>query len=319
MVKMEEQIDITNLELLPGVGKGTADKLREGGILTIMGIATSTPGQLKDSAGCTEAAARKLINAARDLCKLGFELGIDVKKKQDETKYIPTYCESIDKLLGGGLQLGTTMEAFGQFSSGKTNLSHLLAVSAIKNFPEGCVIWIDTENTFSAKRIEQFCKGLEVDPKDVLNRIKIGKAVSSDHQILLTETVEKEIAENKNDVKLVIIDSLMNHFRAEYLGRGTLANRQQTINGYLHKIATLVANYGLAVYMTNQISADPGAMFGDPNKAVGGNIVGHFATTRVYIRKAAKGNRKMVLIDSPDLPEGEALFSIHETELKSEE
>ncbi len=317
--KMGKEIDITNLELLPGVGKGTADKLREGGILTIMGVATSTPGQMSDASGTTAAAARKLINAARDLCKLGFELGTTIKKKQDGTKYIPSYCASIDKLLGGGLQLGTTMEAFGQFSSGKTNLSHLLAVSTIKNFPKGYVIWIDTENTFSAKRIEQFCKGLDMDVDTVLKRIKIGKAVSSDHQILLTESVEKEIVENKHDVKLIIIDSLMNHFRAEYLGRGTLANRQQTINGYLHKISVLVANYGIAVYMTNQIQSDPGAMFGDPNKAIGGNIVAHFATTRLYLRKAAKGMRKMVLVDSPDLPEGDALFTITETELKSEE
>lgn len=309
MEEKEENIDMTNLEILPGVGPGTAEKMREGGILTIMGIATSTPGQLKDAAGITEAAARKLINASREYCKLGFELGSDIKNKQENTKYIPTYCENVDNLLGGGLRLGTTMELFAEFSSGKTQIGHVLAVSVIKNFPESEVIYIDTENTFSGKRIEQICEGLEIDPKQTLNQIKVGKAVSSDHQILLTESIEKEIVKGSN-IKLVIIDSLMNHFRAEYLGRGTLANRQQTINGYLHKIASLVSNYGLAVYMTNQIQSDPGAMFGDPNKAIGGNIIAHFATTRAYIRKAAKGTRKMILVDSPDLPEGEALYKI---------
>ena len=305
-------VDQTDLSQLPGVGPGTAEKLREGGILTIMGIATSTPGQLNDAAGLTAAMARKVINAARDLCELGFEQATDVEKKQDGLEYIPTHCETIDKLLGGGLQLGTTMEAFGMFSSGKTNLSHLFAVSTIKKFPESTVIWIDTENTFKARRIRQFCKGLDVDPDHVLAHIKVGKTVSSDHQILLTENVEKEIIDGKLDVKLIVIDSLMNHFRAEYLGRGTLANRQQTINGYLHKIAGLVSSYNLAVYMTNQIQSDPGQMFGDPNKAIGGNIVAHFATTRLYLRKAAKGARKMTLVDSPDLPEGEALFMITE-------
>ena len=310
-------VDMTDLTQLPGLGPGTQDKLKEGGILTIMGIATSTPGQLKDAAGCTEASARKLINAARDMCELGFEMGDSVEKKQSETRYIPTHCESIDKLLGGGLKLGTTMEAFGQFSSGKTNISHLLAVSTIKEFPDSYVVWIDTENTFSAKRIRDLCAGLEMDANEVLKRIKVGKSVTSDHQILLTESIEKEIVEKKQDVKLLIVDSLMNHFRAEYLGRGTLAGRQQMINGYLHKIATLVANYGLAVYMTNQIQSDPGAMFGDPNKAIGGNIVAHFATTRVYLRKAAKGCRKMTLVDSPDMPEGDALYMIKGDKLLS--
>ncbi|KKL51837.1 hypothetical protein LCGC14_2291480, partial [marine sediment metagenome] len=186
-------------------------------------------------------------------------------------------------------------------------------------FPDSHVIYIDTENTFKANRIRQLCKGLGVDPEKALQQIKVGKAVTSDHQILLTENVEKEIVEGKLDVKLIIIDSLMNHFRAEYLGRGTLAGRQQMINGYLHKIGILVANYNMAVYMTNQIQSDPGMAYGDPNKAVGGNIVGHFATTRVYMRKAAKGTRKMILVDSPDLAEGEALFMIKEEGLETVE
>lgn len=316
---MDEEIDMTNLEQLPHVGKSTAGKMKEGGILTILGVATKSPGMLKDAAGITEVAARKLINAARDLCKLGFELGTNVKKKQDETKYISTHCESIDKLLGGGLKLGTTMEAFGSFASSKTQMSHILAVSTIKQFPESYVIFIDSERTFSSKRIEQICKGMDVDYKHVLEHIKVGTAVSSDHQILLTETVEREIIEGEKDVKLIIIDSLMNHFRAEYLSRGTLAIRQQTINGYLHKIAGLVANYGMAVYLTNQISADPGCMYGDPNRAIGGNIVAHFATTRVYLKKAAKGTRKMILVDSPDLPEGDAIFKITDAGLESVE
>ena len=309
---------MSELEQLPGVGKGTSEKMREGGILTIMGVATSTPSQLKDAAGVTEAAARKLINAARDLCELGFESGMDVDKTQQDTEYIKTYCESIDKLLGGGLRLGTTMEAFGAYASGKTNLSHLFAVSTIKKFPDSYVIWVDSENTFSSKRIREFCNGLEMDPDLVLSHIKVGKSVSSDHQILLTESIEKEIVKGI-DVKLIIIDSLMNHFRAEYLGRGTLAGRQQMINGYLHKIGVLVANYGMAVYMTNQIQLDPGQMFGNPEKAIGGSIVGHFATTRVWIVKASKGTRRMKLVDSPDLPEGEADFRITGEKLETVE
>ena len=313
----KKEIDMNDLTQLPAVGKGTAEKMVEGGVVSIMSVAVSTPGQLKDAAGVTEAGARKMINAARDMCELGFELGTDVEEKDINIGIIPTHCEVIDKLLHGGLELGTSMEVFGEYASGKTNLSHLFAVSTIKNFPDSYVVWIDTENTFSAKRIRGFCKGLEVDPEHVIDHIKVGKAVSSDHQILLTETIEKEIVDGKIDVKLIIIDSLMNHFRAEYLGRGTLANRQQTINGYLHKVATLVANYGMAVYMTNQVQFDPGQAFGNPEKAVGGAIVGHFATVRVWIVKAAKGTRRMKLVDSPDLPEGEADFKITENCLES--
>lgn len=308
---------MTDLTALPNVGEGTAQKMRDAGILTIMRVATSTPGQLKDSCGITEASARKLINAARETCKLGFEQAVDIDAKTKNQKYIPTGCESIDKLLGGGLPLGTTMEAFGSFACGKTNLSHLLAVSTIKQFPDSYVIIIDTEQSISTTRLRSFCEGMDVDPEHVLSHIKIGRAISSDHQILLTENIEKEIVEKGLDVKLIIIDSLMNHFRAEYLGRGTLANRQQIINGYLHKIATMVASYGMAVYLTNQVQSDPGQMFGNPEKAIGGNIIGHFAGIRVWLVKAAQGTRKMKLVDSSDLPEGEAIFKIVNDKLES--
>ena len=125
-----------------------------------------------------------------------------------------------------------------------------------------------------------------------------------------------EIVDKNHDVKLLIVDSLMNHFRSEYLGRGTLAGRQQIINGYLHRISTLVASYGIAVYFTNQVQSNPGIAFGNPETYIGGNILAHFATTRVWILKAAKGTRRMKLIDSPDLPEGEADFVIKEEKIE---
>ena len=307
-------IDMKDLTQIAGVGEGTAQKFREAGLCNIMSLAVVTPGQLKDLAGVTEKAARKMIQDARDLCEIGFETGITIEAKAQP--HIPTYCASIDKLLGGGLELGTTLEAYGEFASGKTAISHMLAVSTIKSYPESYVVWIDTENTFRPSRIRDFCKKLDLDPDKILPHILIAKALTSDHQILLTENVEKEI-NNGKDVKVLIIDSLMNHFRAEYLGRGTLAGRQQMINGYLHRIGKLVDIYKIGVYMTNQIQSDPGAMFGDPTKVVGGNIVAHFSTNRVYIKKAAKGTRRMVLVDSPNLPPGEALFNIEETEIKA--
>ena len=297
---------------LPNVGEGTASKMKEGGILNIISVAVCTPGQLKDVMGGSESAARKIINAARDMCELGFEAGTDIEIKENATPVIATNCPGIDTMLGGGLELGTTMEIFGEFASGKTNISHMLAVSAIKQFPDSYVVWIDTESTFKTSRIKDFCRGLGVDPEHVLSHIKVGKAITSDHQILLTENVEKEIASGL-DVKLIIVDSLTNHFRAEYLGRGTLAARQQMLNGYLHKMGKMSDVYQLAIYVTNQIQTSPGMSYGDPNKPIGGNIVGHWATTRLYIRKMSKNTRKMILIDSPNLAPSETVFAI-ETE-----
>jgi len=313
-----------DLTTLPGVGPGTSDKMREGGINSFMAIAVLTPGQIKDMAGITESAARKLIQAARDLCALGFNTGFkmeeDEKAKEEKlgSLYIPTNCESIDTLLGGGLKLGTTMEAYGESESGKSNLSHLLAASSIKTFPGTYVVYIDTESKFSPKRFKSFYEGLGgTDPEEALKYVIVGQSFNSDHQQLLTEQVDNLIEVDGKDVKLIVVDSLMHHFRAEYLGRGTLSARQQMINGYLNRISTLIHKHGMAVYLVNQIQIDPGVAFGNPIKAIGGSIVSHYATTRVFMRRAAKGNRVIVLKDSPDLPEGEAIFKICDDKFES--
>jgi DNA repair protein RadA len=74
----------------------------------------------------------------------------------------------------------------------------------------------------------------------------------------------------------------------------------------------IAETYNLAVYVTNQVMANPAQMFGDPTQAVGGNIVGHASTYRIYLRRGKQGSRVAKLIDSPDLPDNEAIFYVSE-------
>jgi len=110
----------------------------------------------------------------------------------------------------------------------------------------------------------------------------------------------------------MIIDSLTAHFRAEFAGRGQLADRQQKLNRYLHDLMKLAETHNLAVYVTNQVMANPAQMFGDPTTAIGGHIVGHASTYRMYLRRGKQGSRVSKLIDSPNLPDNEAIYFISE-------
>src|SRR5438445_36702 len=110
----------------------------------------------------------------------------------------------------------------------------------------------------------------------------------------------------------VVIDSLTAHFRAEYIGRGVLAERQQLLNKHIHELMRFGDIHNAVIYVTNQVHAKPDAFFGDPTRPVGGHIVGHSATFRVYLRKSKGGKRIARLIDSPNLPEAEAVFSVSE-------
>jgi len=119
-----------------------------------------------------------------------------------------------------------------------------------------------------------------------------------------------EMVKNGEPIKLVVVDSLTAHFRAEFSGRGQLADRQQKLNKYLHNLMKIAEQFNLAIYVTNQVMANPAMMFGDPTTAIGGNIVGHASTFRVYIRRGKKNSRVAKLIDSPNLPDNECIFYV---------
>lgn len=311
---------ISALEDLPGVGPATAEKLREAGYDTIEAIAVASPLELKEIAGISEGAALKIIQAAREAANIGtFMRADEYMKRRTTIGKISTGSKALDKLLGGGIETQAITEVFGEFGSGKTQLAHTLAVMVQKPPEEGglggSVIWIDTENTFRPERIKQIAENRGLDPEETLKNIYVARAFNSNHQMLLVEKAEeiiKEKAESDRPVKLLVVDSLMAHFRAEYVGRGTLAERQQKLAKHLADLHRLADLYDIAVFVTNQVQAKPDAFFGDPTRPVGGHILAHSATLRVYLRKGKAGKRVARLIDSPHLPEGEAVFRITE-------
>ena len=180
-----------------------------------------------------------------------------------------------------------------------------------KGGANGKTVFIDTEGTFRPVRIKQIADGIGANPEKVLKNILVARAFNSDHQILLLEKIGEMIKKGE-PIKLVIIDSLTAHFRAEFSGRGQLADRQQKLNRYLHDLMKLAETHNLAVYVTNQVMANPAQMFGDPTTAIGGNIVGHASTFRMYLRRGKKGSRVAKLIDSPNLPDNECVFWVTE-------
>ncbi len=315
-LKNIKQTKDMSLSSLPGVGPATAEKLSQSGFDNLMAIAVATVGEIVEATGLTENAARKVIQAARASMDMGFLSGEEVMQKRAQIKKIPTYCETVDMLLEGGFETRAITECFGQYGSGKTQIGHLLAVTVQKDDPTAAVVYIDTESTFRPERIVQFAKGHGLDPERILQNIKVARAYNSDHQMLLAEKIEDLIKQGLN-VKLVVVDSLTAHFRAEFVGRGTLADRQQKLNKHMHILAKLADLYNLTVYVTNQVMAKPDTFFGDPTEAIGGNIVGHNSTFRIYLRKGKKGSRVAKLVDAPNIPDGEAAFYVKEEGLEA--
>lgn len=309
------EVKIQNIEDLTGVGPAIAEKFREAGYSTLEEIGTQSPGQLSDATGIGQESCAKYIKEAGKNAKIGsFLTGSELMEKRATVGKLTTSSSTFDELLGGGVETQSITEFYGQYGSGKTQFMLQLAVNAQLPVEQGGlggeVAIIDTENTFRPERIISMAKALELDPDEVLSKIHVGRAYNSHQQMLMVKKV-KEIAKER-PIKMLAVDSLTGAFRAEYIGRGTLAERQGKINAHMSALARFGDLHNAAVVVTNQVSSNPAAFFGDPTKPIGGNIVGHTSKFRIYLRRGKAGKRVCRLVDSPHLPENEALVSITE-------
>src|SRR3989344_6696467 len=171
--KGDEEAKLTDI---PGIGPGIAAKLEAAGVYDLMGLAVMSPVALSEMAGVGEAVARKAIQAARGMLKLGFSDGLEFAKKRESILFINTGSKNLNGLLGGrGVETGALTEAYGAFGSGKTQLGLTLAVNVQlpkeQGGANGKAVYIDTEGTFRPERIRQIAEGLGANPEKVLKNI----------------------------------------------------------------------------------------------------------------------------------------------------
>jgi len=307
----EEIVDIQDLN---GVGPVTANKLREAGYDSIASLAIAPIRELVDKAGLENSVALKISRAARETIQTEFITAKQLYERRQNLQRLSFASTNIDKLLGGGLETQAITEFVGEFGAGKSQICMKLSVlcqQPVKDGGlEGKVLFIDTEGTFSPQRIFQIAKAMNLDPEKVLDGIIYSRVYNSDHQILTVDHAFKVCQEE--NIKLLVVDSILSHFRGEYIGRESLSERQQRLNSHLHKLLRIAQALNLAVVITNQVQANPQAFIGDPTRPAGGNILAHASTHRVMLKKASQGIRVAKIIDSPYLPESETYFQITE-------
>jgi len=311
---VKEKISDAPIRSIPGIGPAVAEKLMSAGYLTLTSVAHASPMELVEFCEIGEQTANKIISAARAQVGIGFKKASEILNLREKVSKIPTGSKALDSLLMGGIETKSITELSGEFRTGKSQICFQLCVNTALDKKHGGleagVIFIDTEGTFRPERIVDMCArfGKDVDTEEVLNRINVGRAYNSDHQMLLVLESPKIITEN--NVKLIVIDSLTSHFRAEYTGKGTILERQQKLNKFLHQLLRLADVYDLAIVVTNQVQTKPDILIGESTTPIGGNIVAHSCTTRIFLRKGKGDKRIARVIDSPSIPETEAIFRI---------
>ena len=314
---IEENFDLSDLE---GVGPITKKKLEDSGIHNLMDLIVRGPVELGEISSMTSETCEKIVTTARrQLAENGtitkdFATASEIYKRRQNIGKITTSTDALDNRLGGGIETQAITEIYGEFGSGKTQFCHTMCVTVQKSKEEGGldggVLYIDTEGTFRPERVVTIAKAHNMDPNKVLDKIIVARAYNSAHQVLILEEAGKTIQEE--NIKLIVSDSITGLFRAEYLGRGTLATRQQKLGRYIRLISRIAETYNCAVIATNQVSSSPDSFFGDPIRPIGGNVLGHASTYRIYFRKGGKNKRVAKIVDSPHHPLSEAVFELGE-------
>uniref|UniRef100_A0A452G113 Meiotic recombination protein n=1 Tax=Capra hircus TaxID=9925 RepID=A0A452G113_CAPHI len=261
-------------------------KLKSVGICTIKGIQMTTRRALCNVKGLSEAKVDKIKEAANKLIEPGFLTAFEYSEKRKMVFHITTGSQEFEYVF---IFFITTKH---KFRTGKTQLSHTLCVTAqlpgAGGYSGGKIIFIDTENTFRPDRLRDIADRFNVDHNAVLDNVLYARAYTSEHQMELLDYVAAKFHEEAGIFKLLIIDSIMALFRVDFSGRGELAERQQKLAQMLSRLQKISEEYNVAVFVTNQMTADPGATMtfqADPKKPIGGHILAHASTTRISLRK----------------------------------
>lgn len=299
-----------------GIPAADCKKLAEAGYYTVESVAFAPKKAVVAVKGISEAKAEKIMAEAHKLVPMGFTSATEFHQKRAEIIQITTGSKELDKLLGGGIETGSITEIFGEFRTGKTQICHMLAVTC--QLPvdmgggEGRCLYIDTEGTFRPERLLAVSERYGLSGSDVLDNVAYARAYNSDHQSELLMQAAAMMTESR--YALLIVDSATSLYRTDYSGRGELSARQMHLARFLRTLLRLADEFGVAVVITNQVVAqvDGAAMFAsDPKKPIGGNIIAHASTTRLYLRKGRAETRICKIYDSPCLPEAEAMFAIN--------
>jgi len=298
------------------------------GIIDPRGIKALTQKELQVLPGISENTAKALLEEAEKKYSSSIFMSLEQREQFEKTRdVISTGSQALDDLLGGGIPTGTFVELYGAPQSGKSQLCYTLVANVLlpKKFGglEAGAIWLDTEGSFNSQRLKQILRYYEykfniAEPISTINFKVATTRTLTQIEMALKET-GKIIPVHK--VKLLIIDSLMDPFRAEYGGLGDLAERQKHLNRVLHVLMRLAEAYDLAVVYTNQVMAnpDPFATAMDKVQPVGGFVLGHASDIRIWLRRAtskiknqynAQNARRAMITDCAWLPMSECVFSL---------
>lgn len=299
---------MTAITKIKGIGEQTAKKFEKHDITDIEQLMVYPAPKIAEILGIDNDSAHELYRKARiALNDTEFFMdGIEAKKRDENKDRISTGTIALDKLFEGtkgknGIECKATTEIYGEFGCGKTQFCHTMCVQV--QLPkeqgglEGKAIYVDSEGTFAPTRIESISKAKGLDPDEVLKNITVADAKNSTGMYQVMGKIAKLLVKDSS-YKLIIVDSAIGLFRADYSGRAMLSERQKYLGEFLTLSERIADHFNVAIIWTNQVMINPGIFYGDPVTVIGGTILAHKSNYRVYFKKSG-AYRIAKMVDSP--------------------
>ena len=311
---IKEELDLT-VSQLGGVGTVTAKKLFDFGVTSLVDVCVRGAKELSEITGVAKVKTNVWVTESKKI----LEDNNMIRKPDMNTLELMEYQEKlftlgtkteVDTLLRGGVRPECMYEVYGEFGSGKTQFCLTLSAEAISQGHE--IVWIDCEDTFRPRRLAEIivARGYATDTDDAkqhLKNIHYYYTPNTEQMMGKVNALSPLLTEHKP--KLVILDGAIGQFREEYLGRGTLAERQNQIAHLMTHLKNISYYFNCTVLFTNQVQSDPSIMFGDPVKPIGGHVVGHAPTYRMYFKKSGRKHIAR-MVDSPEDPVADIQFDL---------
>jgi len=207
-------------------------------------------------------------------------------------KYLKLKCNSLDDLLGGGIESNTITEIYGEAGSGKTNL----CLQASRECANNCqkVVYIDSDGV-SGERLKQICQNYNY--KKILSNILFYRPYSFEDQEKMVDNATKI-----KDVGLIVVDTFNKFYRVKLENDEEGANR--SLNRQITNLLLASRKNNLYVILAGQVYATKK----DDVKPFAGRGIEHIVKTIVKLEKIGMGKRQASIIKHRFQKEGEKTF-----------
>lgn len=290
---------MSDLSEIKGIGNSIEEKLHDLGIETVNQLA-NTPLEVLESANIRR--AQVIHERAKDQ-GVTVDSGEDVEREQNNTRYIPTGLQELDRMLGGGFQGGYLIGVTGEPKIGKTQFV-MQALASAADFTDGAAVYIETEfNRFHIDRIKQLTR--KMDSYKQVHRIQAHTDDSDVDDLARQRNAYDAIRETFDNVSLVVLDSFQSNFRlsGNYTSRADLPDRNSVIADHLKGLQSLGNEFDCPVLMTLQMMGNPDQFSAGSNSVWGPVLMDHTIAYFIYLSHSKGQTKKAELRGHPGLPD----------------